>query len=148
MTSNAGRRRTLRNETPPVVICSPDNARRVRKPAFACLPVVKSRDKVLPVSVRSVAVGGERWKRARHPHEQDGRKYVYSLDETAGEIRFGHGIRGRRPSDAGVNVTTTYRYGQEKNDIVLTYTLDKESRLQLNRIATSNVTVQDDDECD
>lgn len=47
-----------------------------------------------------------------------------------------------------MNVTTTYRYGQEKNDIVLTYTLDKESRLQLNRIATSNVTVQDDDECD
>lgn len=141
MTSSLRKRRMLQNETPPIVICSPDLARRVRKPGIARLPVVKVNGETLKLAVRSVSVDGKRWKRTRRPGLQGEKEYVLTMDETTGTVRFGDGLRGARPGTGSVNVRTTYRYGQGKSDVVLTYALDKAARLRLVRIATGNVTV-------
>ena len=149
MTSNSQKRRMQRPRNPEIVICASDLARRTKKPGLVRLPVVKARGKILPLAIRSVAVEGKRWKRTRHLDRASNKERVYTLDRKTGEIRFGNGIHGARPGAGAVNVTTTYRYGAGRSNIVLTYALDKAARLHLIRVATGNVTVRtDEDECD
>lgn len=149
MTSNSQKRRMQRPRNPEIVICASDLARRTKKPGLVRLPVVKARGKRLPLAVRGVAVEGKRWKRTRHFDDASNKERVYTLDKETGEIRFGAGIRGARPGSGAVNVTTTYRYGAGRSNVVLTYALDKAARLQLIRVATGNLTVcAEEDECD
>ncbi len=151
VTSNSQKRRTLQPKNPSIVICAGDLAKRTKKPGLVRLPVVKTRGKILPLAIRSVAVEGKRWKRTRHLDRASNKERVYTLDRKTGEIRFGNGIHGARPGAGAVNVTTTYRNGVGRSNIVLTYALDRAARLQLTRIATGDVAaaVDDDDEgCD
>ena len=142
-------RRVRQYKNPKIVICASDLAKRTNKPGLVRLPVVKARGKRLPLAVRGVAVEGKRWKRTRHFDRASNKERVYTLDKETGEIRFGNGIRGARPGAGAVNVTTTYRYGAGRSNVVLTYALDKAARLQLIRVATGNLTVcAEEDECD
>ena len=142
-------RRVRQYKNPKIVICASDLAKRTNKPGLVRLPVVKARGKRLPLAVRGVAVEGKRWKRTRHFDDASNKERVYTLDKETGEIRFGNGIRGARPGAGAVNVTTTYRYGAGRSNVVLTYALDKAARLQLIRVATGNLTVcAEEDECD
>ena len=142
-------RRVRQYKNPKIVICASDLAKRTNKPGLVRLPVVKARGKRLPLAVRGVAVEGKRWKRTRHFDDASNKERVYTLDKETGEIRFGAGIRGARPGAGAVNVTTTYRYGAGRSNVVLTYALDKAARLQLIRVATGNLTVcAEEDECD
>ena len=142
-------RRVRQYKNPKIVICASDLAKRTNKPGLVRLPVVKARGKRLPLAVRGVAVEGKRWKRTRHFDDASNKERVYTLDKETGEIRFGAGIRGARPGAGAVNVTTTYRYGAGRSNVVLTYALDKAARLQLIRVATGSLTVcAEEDECD
>ena len=142
-------RRVRQYKNPKIVICASDLAKRTNKPGLVRLPVVKARGKRLPLAVRGVAVEGKRWKRTRHFDDASNKERVYTLDKETGEIRFGNGIRGARPGAGAVNVTTTYRYGAGRSNVVLTYALDKAARLQLIRVATGNLTVcAEEYECD
>lgn len=142
-------RRVRQYKNPKILICASDLGKRTKKPGSVRLPVVKARGKTLPLAVRSVTVEGNRWKRTRHLDRASKKERVYMLDKETGEIRFGAGIRGARPGAGAVNVTTTYRYGAGRSNIVLTYALDKAARLQLIRVATGNLTVcAEGDECD
>ena len=142
-------RRVRQYKNPKIVICASDLAKRTNQPGLVRLPVVKARGKRLPLAVRGVAVEGKRWKRTRHFDDASNKERVYTLDKETGEIRFGAGIRGARPGAGAVNVTTTYRYGAGRSNVVFTYALDKAARLQLIRVATGNLTVcAEEDECD
>ena len=142
-------RRVRQYKNPKIVICASDLAKRTNKPGLVRLPVVKARGKRLPLAVRGVAVEGKRWKRTRHFDRASNKERVYTLDKETGEIRFGNGIRGARPGAGAVNVTTTYRYGAGRSNVVLTYALDKAARLQLIRVASVNLTFcAEEDECD
>ena len=149
MTPRSQNRRMREYKNPKIVICASALAKPSKKPGLVRLPIVKTRGNTLPLAVRGVAVEGKRWKRTRHFDRASNKERVYTLDKETGEIRFGNGIRGARPGAGAVNVTTTYRYGAGRSNVVLTYALDKAARLQLIRVATGSLTVcAEEDECD
>lgn len=51
------------------------------------------------------------WRRVEHLAEADAEDRVYQLDPASGEIRFGDGIRGRRPGEGAAIRAAVYKYG-------------------------------------